>query len=73
MRYNGQPAIGIAVAGADDENIVDVGVRLDRKLQELKKILPIGIEFHKIAWQSTLVKESVQSFNVNLIEAVLIV
>lgn len=73
MRYNGAPAIGIAIAGADDENIVTVGERIDRQIAILTNILPVGIELNKIAWQSDVVDESVQSFLINLIEAVVIV
>ncbi|NGX42864.1 MAG: Multidrug export protein AcrF [Chlamydiae bacterium] len=73
MRYNQQPAIAIQIAGADDANIVHVGRRIDERLKELKALLPVGVEFHKIAWQSDIVDESIQSFLVNLVEAVLIV
>lgn len=73
MRLNGQPAYAIQIAGADDANIVEVGKRIDKRLNELKAILPIGIEFEKIAWQSDVVDESIQAFLVNLLQAVLIV
>ncbi|MGA8164628.1 MAG: efflux RND transporter permease subunit [Waddliaceae bacterium] len=73
MRYDGEPAVGIAIAGSDYENIVEIGDRIDKRLDELKKKLPIGIALHKIAWQSDLVEESVNSFIRNLIAAVIIV
>ena len=73
MRYNGEPSIAIQIAGADDANIVTVGRQIDQRLKELEAMLPVGIELHKVAWQSDLVDESIQSFLVNLLEAVVIV
>jgi len=73
MRYNGEQAVGIAIAGSDAENIVTVGDRIDRRIDQLQQSLPIGIALQKIAWQSSLVEESVNSFIRNLIAAVAIV
>ncbi|MEC7838759.1 MAG: efflux RND transporter permease subunit [Chlamydiota bacterium] len=73
MRYNGKPAIGIQIAGMDDANIVTVGQGLYARLEKLMAQLPIGIEIGKIAWQSDLVSESVNSFLVSLVQAIIIV
>src|SRR5205814_6203190 len=42
-------------------------------LAEIQEKLPIGIEIHKISWQSDIVAESINAFLINLLEAVLIV
>jgi multidrug efflux pump subunit AcrB len=73
MRYDGQPAIGIAIANVTGGNIVETGNGLDRKIQEIVAELPIGIELHRVAWQSDLVVKAVGDFMINLAEAVLIV
>jgi len=73
MRFNGYPAIGIQISGADDENIVEVGRRVDEKIKELEPLLPIGVELNRVAWQSDVVEESVRAFFVNLLQAVAIV
>ncbi len=73
MRHNGKPAIGIALAGAAGANIVEVGERIDTRLNELLENLPIGIEVDKIAWQSEIVETSINEFMINLLEAVAIV
>ncbi|MFQ5728753.1 MAG: efflux RND transporter permease subunit [Waddliaceae bacterium] len=73
MRYDGKPALAIQIAGADDANIVEVGRRIDKRLKELTALLPVGVEYHKVAWQSDLVDESIQSFLINLVQAILIV
>ena len=73
MRFNGQPALAIQIAGTEDGNIVDIGANLDRRLADLEKQLPVGIELDKVAWQSDLVSESINGFMINLLQAVVIV
>lgn len=73
MKFNGIPAIGIQIAGTEDSNIVEVGRQIDEKLLQLQRELPIGIELHKISWQSTIVKESISGFVLSMIESIIIV
>lgn len=73
MRYNGEPALGISVANRAGVNIVDLGQAIDMRLGELVADMPIGLEVHKIAWQSDLVQESIVNFMISLLEAVAIV
>lgn len=73
MRYSGLPAIGIALAPLSGVNAVKVGHEVDKRLQALQEKLPIGIEIHKISWQSDIVADSIEDFLINLLEAVLIV
>jgi len=73
MRFNGAPAIGIQIAGMEDSNIVEVGRQIDEKLEQLRSQLPIGMEFHKISWQSKVVDESVSGFVISMIESIIIV
>ena len=62
MRYNGHPAIGIAIASVAGGNVPNTGKRLGQQLDRLVDELPYGIEVHRVAWQSDLVDESIQSF-----------
>lgn len=73
MRFDGKPSIGMAISNAPRVNIVDLGCAIDRRLDELIRDLPVGIEVNRIAWQSDLVTDSLNGFFINLIEAVLIV
>jgi multidrug efflux pump subunit AcrB len=73
MRYDGQPALGLALTHIAGSNVVDLGKAVDRRLEELQAQLPVGIECHKVNWASDQVQESIQGFIVNLFEAVLIV
>ena len=62
MRFGGEPAIGISIANESGVNVVDVGKELEAHLAELESELPIGIEVHKVHWQSEVVSEAVNGF-----------
>ncbi len=73
LRFNGEPAIGIALTNIPGGNIVDIGRAIDAKLAELLPHLPIGIEINRVHWQSDVVAEAINGFLINFAEAVLIV
>jgi len=73
MRYQGEPALALQLANVSGGNILATGEALDKRLQELLPQLPAGINVHKFTWQSDLVRDSINSFVINLAEAVLIV
>lgn len=74
MAYNGEPALGIAVAASSGTDILKVGKAVEKRLAELKKEhLPTGVEYHKVFYQPERVKNALTTFFVNLIESVIIV
>ncbi|MBW2275651.1 MAG: efflux RND transporter permease subunit, partial [Deltaproteobacteria bacterium] len=73
MRYDGTPAQGIALANVAGGNVVDTGRAIDARLRELVADLPIGIEVHKVSWQSDEVSAAIGGFLVSLAQAVAIV
>lgn len=73
VRYNGQKAFTLGVAGISDQNIVDIGYRVDEKFAELTALVPYGVEMHPIYQQHIVVDEASQSFLVNLATSVSIV
>jgi multidrug efflux pump subunit AcrB len=73
MRYDSQPAIALSISNVSGANVVDLGKALDQRLRELSGMLPVGIETHKVSWQSDLVTESIVDFMVSLAQAVGIV
>lgn len=73
QRFNGQPAIAMAIAPMGKTNVVNVGTAIDQRIAELQATLPVGIEINKISWQSDSVAASIKDFMINLIEAVVIV
>src|SRR5215475_1352170 len=73
MRYNGQPAIGLAISNQPGSNVVDLGRRVDARLAELIADLPMGITVHRVHWQSALIDTAVRDFFMSLAQAILIV
>ena len=70
---NGKPALAICLALEADAIVPDVGKVVDRRLEEVKKRIPVGIETEKIFFQPDKVNTAISSFMVNLVESVLIV
>jgi multidrug efflux pump subunit AcrB len=73
MRYNRKPAVGISITTSSGVNIVKVGQGIDKRLDEIIPLLPVGIEVHRIHWQSGIVDDAVKGFMINFGEAVAIV
>ena len=73
MRINGLPAIALSIAPSAGANVVNVGVDIDQRIAQLQANLPVGIELHRISWQSDLVAESISAFMTSLIQAIAIV
>jgi len=73
LRYNGHSAIGLGISTVSGGNVVVMGEALQARMKELESTRPIGIEFGVIAMQSTAVKDSIDGFLINLLEAVVIV
>jgi multidrug efflux pump subunit AcrB len=61
------------VAGLSDENIVDVGNRVDAHLAEISSEIPYGVELHPIYQQHVVVDQSSTDFLINLAMSVGIV
>ncbi|QZT38447.1 efflux RND transporter permease subunit [Halosquirtibacter xylanolyticus] len=73
MYYNQSPAIGISVSMNPGENIVEIGKQVEAQIEILKEELPLGISFHKVYFQSDLVKSALSKFMWNLAASVIIV
>lgn len=73
LSYKGSAAIGIGVSIVPGGNVVDLGVAVKKRLDELKSKTPVGMKLNVITFQPDLVENSVNGFLINLFEAVLIV
>ena len=71
--FNGKPALTVGISMLPGENVVAVGERIDRKLEELQSVTPVGMELSAIYDQPKIVDESVSGFIVNVVAALAIV
>jgi multidrug efflux pump subunit AcrB len=73
FRFDGQPAIGLAIAMQPSGNIVVFGEALKARMRKLQGELPYGIGIHLVSDQPRIVEEAVGGFTKALVEAVVIV
>ncbi|SMC32618.1 efflux RND transporter permease subunit [Sporomusa malonica] len=71
--YNGQPAIGIAMAMEAGGNILNLGKDMETAVAYVQKELPAGLELHQTVNQPKVVETSIDEFIKTLTEAVVIV
>jgi multidrug efflux pump subunit AcrB len=73
FRFDGEPAIGLAISMAQGGNNLVFGEAVAHKMAEITANLPVGIEPHLVADQSVVVEEAVGGFTKALWEAIAIV
>jgi multidrug efflux pump len=73
MRFNGQPAIGLAVSMRQGGDVIRLGEQLQATVQRVQASLPVGVQIHAVSDQPRVVEEAVHEFKKSLFEAVVIV
>ena len=73
MYFNGKMAMGISLSPEAGANVVDAGKVIDKKIEDLKEKLPVGINIEKIYYQPELVTAAINNFVINLILSVVTV
>ncbi len=73
FRFNGQPAIGLAIGMKTGANLLHFGEALKAEMKRVESGLPVGITVHLVSDQPKLVEEAVGGFTQALFEAVVIV
>lgn len=73
MRYDGAPAIGINISTVSGGNVVRMGAAVEQRLEELKPLIPLGVELNPVSFQADNVTEAINSFIESLGQAVAIV
>ncbi|MFV3415911.1 efflux RND transporter permease subunit [Pseudomonas nitroreducens] len=73
FRYNGQPAIGLAVAMRKGGNIQEFGEALRQRMDQITSELPVGVGVHTVSNQAEVVEKAVGGFTSALFEAIVIV
>lgn len=73
LRYDGKPALGLAIATRSGGNVVIMGDGLYAKLDQLRPQIPLGMELNIVSMQSDAVTTAISGFTVSLLQAVAIV
>ena len=64
---NGEPAVGMSILKQSGSNTVTVANNIDRKIEEIKKTLPEGVEIKTIFDQSDFIEKSIRAVTTNMI------
>ncbi len=73
LHFNGVPAISLGISIAKGGNVVKLGEAVNKRLSELKDMLPVGMKIQVINFQATDVTKSIKAFVINFLEAIGIV
>ncbi len=73
FRFQGEPAIGLAIGMKPKANLLDFGAAVDKAIAKIEADLPIGVGIHLVSDQPMIVEEAVGGFTKALFEAVVIV
>ena len=73
FRFNGQPAIALAIGMKSGANLLTFGEALKEEMSKIVADLPMGVGVHLVADQPVVVEHAVSGFTEALFEAVVIV
>jgi multidrug efflux pump subunit AcrB len=73
FRFNGQPAIAVAIGMKTGANLLKFGAALKEEMSKITDDLPIGVGVHLVSDQPVIVEHAVSGFTEALFEAVVIV
>jgi len=73
FRYNGKPAIGLAIGMKPGANLLTFGEDLEARIEQITADMPVGVEVFHVSDQPAVVEEAVSGFTRALFEAVAIV
>ncbi len=73
FRFNGQPAIALAIGMKTGANLLKFGEALKEEVAKITADLPVGVGVHLVADQPVVVEHAVSGFTEALFEAVVIV
>jgi multidrug efflux pump len=73
MRYNGRPALGLAISMADGGNVLALGQAVEARINHIEPTLPLGVHVGRLNDQSVVVAADVGDFQESFLEALAIV
>ena len=73
FRFDGEPAVALAIGMRQGANLLEFGEALEAELDPVRAALPLGVTLSKVADQPQVVDEAIGGFTRALFEAVVIV
>ncbi|NNL67410.1 MAG: efflux RND transporter permease subunit, partial [Myxococcales bacterium] len=73
VRFNGEPGLGLGVVKQSKANTLDVAERVRAEIDEIRKILPPGVNIERAFDSSVFIRQSIDSVRRTIYEAVLLV
>lgn len=73
FKINNKLGIGLAISMKNGGNIIDLGEKINDKLKEFNKIIPVGVETELVSFQPSLVENKINSFTASLVQSILTV
>jgi multidrug efflux pump subunit AcrB len=73
LMRDGERALGISIACLPDHDILKVGAKVEKTIEQLTKTMPVGVKCEKIFFQPERVSDALDTFLINLLESVVIV
>ncbi len=70
MRFNGEPAIFIAINMDPGFNISELGDVVQKHVADLQSVLPVGLEINTLVYQPKFVHRGIVNFTMSLLEAI---
>ena len=69
FRFNGEPALGLAIAMRKGGNVQTFGAALSERMKAITGELPVGVGVHQVSNQAEVVEKASSSFTHTLFEA----
>ncbi|WP_298513464.1 efflux RND transporter permease subunit [uncultured Kordia sp.] len=73
VKINGKNAISLHVNLKENENVVELGVEVDKLMNKWKKRLPVGLELSRVSSIDNFINVKINDFMVNLVQSITIV
>ena len=73
VRFNGEPGLGLGVVKQSKANTLDVAERVRAEIDEIRAILPPGVNIERAFDSSVFIRQSIDSVRSTIYEAVLLV
>lgn len=73
FKVNNKSGIALAISMKEGGNIINLGKDINKKLKDIERIMPVGINTDLVAFQPSIVENKVNSFTASLVQSIVTV